>query len=117
MVREEARASRSRYVKGVSVCSLSPLVLYDVLVVVALARHLCARQPFQCDRCRNCFPERDWLAEYKVWHIEIDLDRYFKWLDLYAYLRLLQLLGCRWHSHFRRFTITIKKESHDDDDV
>jgi hypothetical protein len=24
-------------------------------------------------------------GEHKVWHIEVDLDRYFKWFDLYAY--------------------------------
>jgi hypothetical protein len=23
--------------------------------------------------------------EHKVWHIEVDLDRHFKWFDLYAY--------------------------------
>jgi hypothetical protein len=41
----------------------------------------CARKPFQCDRCRKRFPERDWLTEHKVWHIEVDLDRF----DLYVY--------------------------------
>jgi hypothetical protein len=53
--------------------------------LVAHLRRVCARKPFQCDRCRKRFPERDWLAEHKVWHIEVDLDRYFKWFDLYAY--------------------------------
>jgi uncharacterized Zn-finger protein len=54
-----------------------------------LARHLrrlCARKPFQCDRCRKRSPERDWLAEHKVWHFEVDLDRYLQVVrHLYAY--------------------------------
>jgi hypothetical protein len=33
---------------------------------------------------RKRFPERDWLAEHKVWHIEVDLDRYFNWLYAYS---------------------------------
>ena len=50
-----------------------------------LRRSACARKPFQCDRCRKRFPSYEWLREHKVWHIEVDLDRFFKWFDLYAY--------------------------------
>jgi hypothetical protein len=48
--------------------------------------HCSLRKPFQCDRCRKRFPERDWLAEHKVWHSEVDLDRYLQVVrHLYAY--------------------------------
>jgi hypothetical protein len=90
--------------------------------VGSIHRSACARKPFQCDRCRKRFPERDWLAEHKVWHIEVDLDRYFKWFDLYAYP---SFYCCNYfasaadvrthiptdHINNRQFSITIKKES------
>jgi hypothetical protein len=64
--------------------------------------------------------------DYKVWHIEVDLDRYFKWFDLYAYpcfyccnyfasaanVRTPILTD---HINNQPFSITIKKESDDDD--
>jgi hypothetical protein len=69
----------------------------------------------------------DWLAEHKMWHIEVDLDRYFKWFDLYAYPcfdccnYFASAPDVRSHilaDHIIRqqpFSITIKKESDDDD--
>ena len=92
-----------------------------------LHRSACARKPFQCDRCRKRFPERDWLAEHKVWHIEVDSDRYFKWFDLYAYISastaattFASAADVRTHiltDHInnRPFKITIKKEDTSND--
>jgi hypothetical protein len=61
-----------------------------------------------------------------VWHIEVDLDRHFKWFDLYAYPCFYrcnyfasaadvrtQILAD--HINNRPFSIAIKKEADDDD--
>ena len=61
---------------------------YEATTKGSLAQHVrtvCARKPFRCGRCRKRFPNRDWLIEHKVWHIQVDLERYFKWYELYAY--------------------------------
>jgi hypothetical protein len=94
----------------------------QVVVEVALERassSSCVRnKPFQCDRCRKRFPERDWLAEHKI---EVDLDRYFMWFRFVcvSVLLLLQLLcvGGRCsrthiladHINNQPFSITIKR--------
>jgi hypothetical protein len=62
-----------------------------------------------------------------MWHIEVDLDRYFKWFDLYAYpcfyccnyfapMKVLTHIHAD-HINNRPISITIKKESNDDDGV
>ena len=66
-------------------------------------RRVCNRKPFKCDRCPKRFPCYDWLAEHKVWHIQTDFDRYFKWFDLYAY-------PCFYCSHY--FTSTAEAFEH-----
>jgi hypothetical protein len=82
----------------------------------------------QCDRCRKRFPERDWLAEHKVWHSEVDSDRYlhvvrFAYPCFYCCNYFASAVDVRAHifaGHINNqpFKITIKTEesSNDDDD-